>query len=427
VVTDYDIVIAGGGMVGVSLALCLAETLPQERRILLVEGFPLPARDGNYAATYNPSFDARSTALSYSSYLIYRKLGIWDRLAPHSCPIERIHVSDRGRFGSAVMRATDYDWPALGYVIDNAWLGNILIQCFHENSRLQALSPARVVNARPAAGRITLSLEDGSSIDAGLLVVADGADSQIRQALGVATHERHYQQHALIANIGHAQPHSGCAFERFTDTGPLAMLPLLADPQAPHRSALVWSLPPARAEQLRDCSAEEFLAALQAAFGYRLGRLQDVGERTAYPLTLVQATEQVRHNVVVMGNAAHTLHPVAGQGFNLALRDVHCLGDILATAGSTGAIGELALLQRYEQAQALDQERTVVFSDRLPGLFMGRDPALGLLRDIGLAALDASPAVKREFVALTAGIAAIGGAAALGPTEGARGHTGASG
>jgi 2-octaprenyl-6-methoxyphenol hydroxylase len=402
---DYDIVIAGGGMVGVSLALCLQRQLPAATRILLVESAALPAPGGGPASPFTPSFDARSTALSYSSCLIYRELDLWPALDARACPIESIHVSERGRFGSTLMRAGDYGWPALGYVVENAWLGSCLLQALHQTP-VEIFSPGRVVEVDVAEGHSRLGLDDGTVVTARLLVVADGANSTLRQNLGVDAAEEHYRQHALIANIAHALPHAGCAFERFTEQGPLALLPLLPAGGA-ERSALVWSLPADQAVELSRCAEDEFLAELQARFGYRLGRLRQVGERHSYPLSLVESREQVRSGVVIMGNAAHSLHPVAGQGFNLALRDVACLGAVLGEAVRSGkSPGELEVLQRYAQQQAGDQWRTTAFSDRLPGLFMHRDPALAILREFGLLALDLSPALKREFVRHTAGVAA---------------------
>ena len=221
--------------------------------------------------------------------------------------------------------------------------------------------------------------------------------------------EKPYRQQALIANVAFARPHEGCAFERFTDEGPLALLPLPGVAGAEHRSALVWTLPPARAEQLQDCDDEEFLGALQDRFGYRLGRLRQVGERHTYPLALTESTEQVRHSVVVMGNAAHALHPVAGQGYNLAMRDVAELARVLDEAIRAGeAPGSLSVLQRYRQRQHNDQSRTIAMSDLLPGLFMNSDPVLGLARDMALAGLDVIAPLKREFVRYAAGVAALG-------------------
>ena len=409
--THYDIVIAGGGMVGISLALYLGETLSAETRICLVEGFPFPEPLPGHRADYHPSFDARSTALSYSSKLIYQRLGVWENLQQGLCPIESIHVSNRGRFGSTLLEAQEHGWPALGYVVENAWLGASLAQALHRQDRIDLVSPARVTAADVQAGEVSLQLEGGQQkeIRANLLVVADGAASGLREQLGVAVSEKPYRQHALVANVGFAQPHKGCAFERFTEHGPVALLPLLGLAGAANRSALVWTVPPEEAEHLQQCPDEDFLAVLQRRFGYRLGRLQQVGERHAYPLSLVKSAEQVRQGVVVMGNAAHALHPVAGQGYNLALRDVAELSAVLADAQAKGAgLGDLPVLQAYEQRQLRDQQRTIEFSDRLPSLFMLADPVVGLARDLALSGLDLVPALKRDFVNYAAGVAAMG-------------------
>ncbi len=404
---QFDIVIAGGGMVGLSLALQLDAVLPRDTSILLVEGIPVPAPAADGIPDYHPSFDARSTALSYSSHLIYEEMGVWDELSRWLCAIESIHVSSRGRFGSTLMRARDYDWPALGYVVENAWLGNALVQALHRRERLQLISPARIATVAVTETGCRLGLEDtGRELNAGLLLVADGAGSALREQLGVSVSEKPYGQNALVANVAFAQPHEGCAFERFTEEGPLALLPLLSADDAEHRSALVWTLPPARAAALCECAEQHFLRELRERFGYRLGRPLQVGVRHEYPLSLVRSEEQVRQGVVVMGNAAHALHPVAGQGFNLALRDVAELGRVLARGAELGLPpGELAMLQRYHRRQRADQDRTIQFSDRVPSLFMNRDPVLGMGRDLALAGLDILPGLKREFVRYAAGVA----------------------
>ncbi|MEJ2531218.1 MAG: FAD-dependent monooxygenase [Halioglobus sp.] len=319
-----DIVIAGGGMVGISLALQLGALLPPGTRICLVEGYRLP-QPVEGKPDYHPSFDARSTALSFSSRLIYERIGVWEGLQEWLCPIERIHVSSRGHFGSTLLQASDYGWPALGYVVENAWLGNALVQALYRQGRVEVRSPARVASATVSAGGFALQLEgeEASRLEAALLLVVDGAGSGLRGQLGLAITEKPYRQHALVANVVTAQPHGGCAFERFTDQGPLALLPLLPAVDGQQRSALVWTLPPEEAARLQQCAPERFLRTLQGRFGYRLGRLAQVGERHSYPLSLLKCSEQVRQGLVVMGNAAHALHPVAGQGFNLALRPAH--------------------------------------------------------------------------------------------------------
>lgn len=409
-----DIVIAGGGMVGISLALQLGRLLPASTGITLIEGFPLPQPLAEGRPDYHPSFDARSTALSYSTRLIYEEMGFWEELQRWLCPIETIHVSSRGRFGSTLMRATDCDWEALGYVVENAWLGTALVQALHRQGRVELISPTRVTAATASERgvRLALSGDEPRELEARLLVVADGAGSSLREQLGVAVAEKNYRHSAVIANITTAEPHAGCAFERFTDEGPLALLPLLPVAGGSSRSALVWTLPPDRAAAMHAASDEDFLAELQSRFGYRLGRLTQVGERHVYPLSLVTASEQVRRGVVVMGNAAHTLHPVAGQGYNLALRDVAQLAQTVAAAvAAQRSPGELTVLQGYQQRQAVDQQRTIGFSDYLPELFMRDNPLLAAARDLALAGLDVVAPAKQAFVRQAAGVAALEGTA----------------
>lgn len=407
----YDIVIAGGGMVGISLALQLDSLLPAETSILLVEGHALPGGEQASADGYHPSFDARSTALSYSSRAAYEGMSLWDELQQWACPIDTIHVSSKGHFGSTVLAGHDYGWPALGYVVENAWLGRCLASALGRRARLNVVSPARVDRALQCTAGVELSIAaaDGQQqVRAGLLLIADGAQSTLCRQLGMTTHNKPYGQHAIVANVAVSQAHRGCAFERFTDEGPLAMLPLVGTVEAQHRCALVWTLPPSRAAAMMSCSAAAFTHALQARFGYRLGRLRKVSERASYPLSLTRSTEQVRQGVVVMGNAAHALHPVAGQGFNLALRDVVQLGKTLQEGLQQGLHpGDLSLLQRYQQRQDKDQDRTIDFSDQVPGLFMRKDPLLQVGRDIALLGLDILPPLKAAFVRQAAGVAAM--------------------
>ena len=406
-----EIVIAGGGMVGISLALHLAGRLPSTTGITLVESYPL--RGGS--ADYNPSFDARSTALSYSSRLIYSDLGLWQSLSRWAEPIRHIHVSSQGRFGSSLMHADDHGWSGLGYVVENAWLGRVLLDALQSSSRIRVVSPASASAARACEGRMELTLADAAdaTMTADLLVIADGARSRLRDALGIGARTREYAEHALVANVAFSRPHAGIAYERFTPTGPMALLPLPASADAPHRAALVWTLPEDRAAELAAAPADAFLRALQRVFGYRLGRARQVGERATYPLSLVEAQECARRHVVVVGNAAHALHPVAGQGFNLALRDVAALSDVLAEAAAQGeSPGEPAVLARYAGRQRLDQQRTIAASDALPGLFMSADPVFSVARDLALSGLDIAPGAKSLFVRHAAGVAAleVGGA-----------------
>ncbi|MGK0498465.1 MAG: 2-polyprenyl-6-methoxyphenol 4-hydroxylase [Oceanicoccus sp.] len=410
---DYDIVIAGGGMVGASLALLLSHYSQQQLKMLVVESFPIVATQKALDVSvtspqYSPSFDARSTALSFGSRTILESLGFWPMLAQHLAEISDIHVSERGRFGSTTMNCNDVAWPALGYVVENTWLGNVLLTKLRQQSNVDFAAPASVLAIKPLQIGVAVTIEqqgEQRTLQSQLAVVADGANSELRKKLGIDTQVRDYRQRALITNVSFSKAHNGIAYERFTEQGPLALLPLTDSEQGETRAALVWSLPKERAQHLCDCDAAEFLQALQHSFGHRQGEFIRVGERSNYDLSLVEAQEQVRSGIVVMGNAAHSLHPVAGQGFNLALRDCVRLSQLLAAAFAVQQpLHEVSLLQRYQQQQQFDQQKTIGFSNRLPDLFSHRQWPLSIFRNIGLSLLDVTPVAKNEFILHAAGL-----------------------
>jgi len=385
-----SLAIIGGGLVGASLALALQDgARARGWRIHLIEPFE-PGHE------YQPSYDARSTALSYGTRLIYQRLGLWERIAERAEPILRIHVSERGSFGAARLDCTREGVEALGYVVENAWIGHCLWQAL-DDQVVVCHCPAEVERLEPGATGYRLSFTDGQQLECDLTVLADGGRSGLREQLGIQVSRRPYGQTALIANITPGKPHGGLAFERFTDDGPMALLPLQDD-----RCALVWTRSQADAARLAQAHEAVFLGELQEAFGYRLGALQQVGARHLYPLTLIEAEEQVRSGLVVLGNAAHSLHPIAGQGYNLSLRDVEALS--VALLRSDAALGDLAVLQEYARRQRFDQRVTVGFSDQVTRLFgdSGRLVAAG--RNLGLLGLDLMPAAKRWFARQAMGL-----------------------
>jgi len=401
--SNYDIVIVGGGMVGISLALLLRAQRPW--KILVVEAQELAVSDSPVSGAYSSSFDARSTALSWSSRNIYQSIAVWPQLKRHLAAIAQIHVSDRGHAGLTRIDAADANVDALGYVVENQWLGSVLLNQLAETD-IQLLGSAGVETIVPlAAGmrlRVQQSDQDLQTIDAKLVVIADGAGSSTSKKLGIQSQSSTYGQTGIIANISLEKPHGGVAYERFTDQGPMALLPL-TDFKGRPRSALVWTQPSEMAESLMAADEQSFLEQLQTRFGYRLGRFKQLGERVAYPLALTTATEQVRRHLVVMGNAAHSLHPVAGQGFNLSLRDAATLANSLAQAGE--AIGDLVVLQQYQQQQAADQRNTVLFSDSLPKLFGLSSSVIALGRNSGLLAMDLIPSLRNSFARFGMGMA----------------------
>lgn len=400
-----DIAIVGGGMVGAALAALFARAAPHWS-ITLVEAFPLPAED---APAWQPSYDDRSTAIAWGSVQLLQQVGVWEQLAQYATPITQVHVSDKGHIGGAVIDRAQMGVEALGYVVPNAWIGRVLLGHLLTRDNVRVRAPARVTQMRPVADGARLQLlEDGLSVTlhTQLAVIADGAQSGLRASLGIDVDLQDYRQTAIIANIGLQQPHQGVAYERFTDEGPMAMLPLGGSVQG-QASALVWIQPQEQAAELLGLSDAEFLARLQQRFGYRLGPLVSVGRRDSYPLQLVVAKEQIRSSLVVMGNAAHFLHPVAGQGFNLALRDCAALAATLKqqNAGQPGQprLGELGLLQRYWQQQQRDQQTTIYFSDQLVKLFSSSGLPQAALRALGFVGLECVPPAKHWLTLQTMG------------------------
>ena len=401
---EFDIAIIGGGMVGTSLASLLAASQPQ-LRIALIEAQPFAPADEIH---FQPSFDARSTALSYGTATILRELGLWEKLQQHITPIAQVHVSDRGHFLGGVIDAQENNLAAVGYVVENAWLGKVLLGHLFAQDNIQCFASSTVSALIPQQDCALLNVKTDTReflIKTSLAVIADGGDSPLRKSLGIGTQVRDYGQTAIITNVEFSEPHLGVAYERFTADGPVALLPLGESSHA-QQSALVWTLPAAQAEEVLALNDRDFLVQLQEQFGFRVGRLNRVAKRFAYPLQLVLAEEQVRSHLVLIGNAAHFLHPVAGQGFNLALRDCVCLVETLRDAlAANQSPGDLTVLRSYLHKQSFDQQITIEFSDKLVRLFSSDQLPLIALRHLGLLSLESIPLIKNQFVAQTMGTA----------------------
>lgn len=393
---ECDVLIAGGGMVGASLAVALA-SLPL--RVVLVEAVAM-------GEPGQPSFDARTTALSRSSHHILASLGIWPEVAAGAAPIRRIHVSERGRLGTAMIDAADEGGEPLGYVVENRALGAALWRRLAAAPAIDVRAPARVAGTQPGPGWIDVGIEQQgatTSIRTRLLVVADGARSRLREALGIGARIRPYGQTAIVGNVAVTAGDGTTAHERFTRDGPLALLPSGGD-----RHVFILTRRTDDADAAFALPDDDFLALLQREFGFRLGRFSRLGQRHRYPLELVAADAITGHRVALVGNAAHGLHPVAGQGYNLGLRDVATLAELLADqlvespSGSADA-GAAPLLQRYADWRRPDQQKVVAFTD---GLVRGFDlQAPGRLRGMGLLLFDNLPGAKRLLARQTMGLA----------------------
>jgi 2-octaprenyl-6-methoxyphenol hydroxylase len=387
----HDVAIVGGGMVGASLALALRGTGVS---VLLVEPFPPESAQ-------QPSFDERTTALGNGSRRAFEALGLWERLLPEAAPIRRIHVSDAGRFGFARVEAGEFGLEALGHVVPNRAIGRELWNALRACDHVEACLPAQVqaVACGEAAVRLQVTMAGTSHWrEASLVVAADGARSMVREAAGIGAVRRDYAQTAIVVPVRSDRPSDGTAFERFTTAGPMAVLPLRVA-QPGHWYTIVWAAAPDDAERLMALDAAAFLQQWQQAFGWRAGRALQLGRRVAYPLSLQQADTVVAPRTVLLGNASQSLHPVAGQGFNLGLRDAAELAECLAGARASGQadLGDAALLSAYGERRRADRRGVVRFTDTLVRLFSDPRPGPALLRDLGLLGFDLLPPAKRAL------------------------------
>ena len=386
--------IIGAGMSGLLTAGACDQAFGGECQIMLFDQADLQLD----RPMSQPSFDDRSTALSYPTLEYFGALGLTE-IVQSVCPIDTIHVSNKGRLGSAVLTAAAMDWSMLGGVVENRVLGSALA-AWVNRSGIVIKAPTTIDALAMQDSGVMVTLASGEQIRLDCVVIADGESSGLAAKLGISRRVKEYAAHALVANIATAKQHNGQAFERFTPEGPMALLPL-SDLNNQHRSALVWTDSSARISALLQSSKPDFCAALQAHFGYRLGRITDVGQRSIYPLALRHSIEQIRSRMVLIGNAAHTLHPVAGQGFNLSVRDTRRLVEVLSGCIRTNDFSAKQL-GIYSHQRAIDQARTVGASDMLPSLFQ-QTGVTALARDALLGALDVITAAKRRFTQIAAG------------------------
>jgi 2-octaprenyl-6-methoxyphenol hydroxylase len=390
---DYDLVIVGGGLIGGSLA-CAASTTGL--RIALVEAV-------SAEAPRQPSYDERVIALSWGSRQILDAIGLWGDMEADAAPIHQVHISDRGHFGFSHLDRAELGVEALGYVVPARTLGALIRAGLAKAAGVDLLCPARLTGQRVHANGVDLEVETetGSrNFSTCLLVAADGGDSAIRKGLGIQATERSYRHDAVITTITPDRPQPGVAFERFTESGPLALLPMTQG-----RYSVVWTCREGETPGILDLSDPDFLSRLQGRFGHRLGRLANPAPRRAYPLNLLLIRETARPRVVLIGNAAHTLHPVAGQGFNLGLRDVAALAEVLADAAATGDDpGSATVLDAYRHWRAGDQREVAWLTDGLARLFVNPWLPLRLTRGAGLIGLDLAGPARRALARRLMGV-----------------------
>ncbi|WP_306331689.1 2-octaprenyl-6-methoxyphenyl hydroxylase [Vibrio injensis] len=387
---SFDVIIAGGAMAGSTLALALNALSQRALSIAIIEPFQT-----NHHA--HPGFDSRSIALAHGTVELLKSWGLWQSLSPFATPITQIHVSDRSHAGMVNFDSTHLGLDALGYVVELSKVGQQYAEKINACDNITYFCPLSVEHVERSPEHVSVTLSDQQRITGKLLVAADGALSTSSAQMGFVRQEHDFEQVALIANVVSAQQHQGRAFERFTASGPLALLPMSDD-----RLSLVWCLSAEQAEQMLYASDSEFLAQLQTMFGWRLGRFLQVGQRSTYPLILRYHSQTIAHRFVTIGNAAQTLHPIAGQGFNLGIRDIATLAQVL-TEEDTQSMGEYRQLATFRQRREADRQATIQLTSTLVHLFSNDWLTLRVGRNLGLMAMENIPLLKAPLLNHTLG------------------------
>jgi len=378
--TNADVIIVGGGPVGATLALALAQSAPALKVVVLEAQTDDSSRR-----------DTRTLALSHGSRLILERVGIWRHLTAVT-PITQIHISQRASFGRALLSAEEVGLPALGYVVSFAALRQAL------HTALQTCGARYVTGAQvsevmpdPVAASVYFTHEGaGHTLASRLVALADGGRS-LQNIPGIVRERRDYHQAAVVCQVRTELPHNNLAYERFTEDGPAALLPSGED------YALVWTASPERAAQLLTLSETDFLSQLHIHFGDRQGRFLQAGVRASFPLSLSKSQPLTRARVALIGNAAQMLHPVAGQGFNMGLRDAWELSQQIINCAPE-AIGDAAMLARYVAGRRMDTQGGIFFTDMLVRGFSNRLKGLHLVRGLAISALDMLPPLKSFVV-----------------------------
>ena len=401
---QQEVIIVGGGMVGLSLALMLAKT---NIAVKLLEAIKYPNYDDANLAPYHSSFDARNSALSRRSVQIYQELGLWNALQEHATPILEVNITEQGGFGKARLKADQEKVESFGQVIENAWLGRVLLTEVKQQPLIELIDGVQVTSLIQDTDFAYIEAKRGDythKLQSKLVIAADGRDSFCRQALGIGASVHDYDQVAIVTTVQTSKPHEHVGFERFSPLGPLALLPLPGE----YRRSVVWPVKKGtEGEWLGDENDQHFLDALQQTYGDRAGKFQKTGKRFSFPLSQVLAEKQAVGRVVLMGNAAHTIHPVAGQGFNLCMRDAYVLVRYLKEQIEKNAdVGDAKVLQDYEKSRLTDQKRVIKFCDSVVRGFSNQNPVLKFIRNSGLIAFEIIPGFKPLVASYAMGLKA---------------------
>ncbi len=393
---DYDVAIIGAGMVGASLACALA---PSGLRIAIIEFVALNNEQ-------QPSYDDRGITLSPSSKRILEHIGVWQQVQSCTTPIKKIHISEQGRFGFTHLDAAETGNSALGHIVVARSLGIALHKQMSAFENVKLICPAELRHIQRTDSGMTLEIVNSNTTEtmsAGLLVGADGGRSLVRRLAGINTKEKDFKQTAIVANVTTQKPNHATAYERFTSHGPIALLPI-----GTNRSVLVFTVNKNDAERYLNMPDEHYIKAVETEFGRRLGKIEQVGQRRSYPIVFIEAIVQFQQQLILLGNAAHSIHPNAAQGFNLGLRDVAGLTECISAAIEKGlTTDDISILEAYIKLRQTDQQRVIRFTNGLANSFYNELPLLGAARNAAMLLLDSMPDLKRSFVEKTMGIAGL--------------------
>lgn len=379
-------------MAGATLALAISHFTQGTLPVTLIEA-------NAFDMCNHPGYNGRAIALAAGTCQQLTAINIWSSLQNCATPILQIQISDRGYPGFVTLDAQDYALSALGQVVELYEVGQRLFDLLQQAPGVTLRCPARATTVIRQQQQVTITLENGETLNGKLLVAADGARSALAASCGVQWQTENYHQLAIYANITTQLPHQGRAFERFTGTGPLALLPM-----SHNRCSLVWCHSVNDKMRIDNWSDSEFLNQLQNTFGWRLGKIQHVGQRQSYPLALQTAERNIGHRLALVGNAAQTLHPIAGQGFNLGLRDVMTLAETLAMAHHRQQDpGDYTVLHHYQQRRQPDREATIAMTDGLTRLFANDYMSLVTARNLGLMAMNHFSAMRHRLAGRTLG------------------------
>jgi 2-octaprenyl-6-methoxyphenol hydroxylase len=387
----FDVIIAGGGMTGMTLALAINAFSQKKLSIAIVEPF-------STEQDVHPGFDARCIALAQGTVKTLDSMGLWSLIDKFATPIHRIHVSDRGHLGMTDINGEDLNFKSLGFVVELSDIGKVYRQQVELENNIQVFHHA-VVNIERSLEHVTVQMGEQHRIQGKLFVAADGTWSDSCRQVGIGCHQHDFDQTAIIANVKTQKSHQGQAFERFTHSGPLALLPM-----SEGRMSLAWCMGKDTADEILKLDDADFLRELQYRFGWRLGKISHVGKRSSYPLKLVYREENTSHRFAMIGNAAQTLHPIAGQGFNLGIRDVSALAEQIAMHPKDP--GCYSALNEFSRARAADRNATISMTSSLVQIFSNDYLSLRIGRNLGLLGLDRLPVLKKPLIKRSLGLIA---------------------